>query len=107
MGSTVTGEEEEEEEEMVVTLQFRQITPDPGDFLDPLPASPTPPLVRSCCLESKGFGRQVPSSGLKINRGMAVLSPNKEEEVKLDFEKDAKNSSLWLPARRSDILTME
>merc|ERR1719237_1650550 len=100
MGSTGTGEEEEEEEEeMAVTLlQFRQITPDPGDFLDPLPASPTPPLVRSYCLESRGFGRQVASSGLKINRGMAVLSPNKEEEV--DVEKYAKNSSLWLPARR-------
>ena len=84
MGSTGTGEEEEEEveeeEEMVVTrLQFRQITPDPGDFLDPLPASPTLPLVRSCCLGSRGFGRQVASSGLKINRGMAGLSPNKEE----------------------------
>ena len=99
-------EEEEEEEEMVVTLQFCQITPDPGDFLDPLPASPILPLVRSSCLESRGFGRQVASSGLKINRGMAVLSPNKEE-VKVDVEKDAKNSSLWLPARRSDILTMD
>ena len=88
MESTGTGEEEEEEEEMVVTLlQFRQITPDPGDFLDPPPASPTPPLVRSCCLESRGFGRQVPSSsGLKINRGMAVLSPNKEE-MKVDVER--------------------
>jgi len=67
MGSTGTGEEEE----MVVTLLFRRITPDPGDFLDP-PASLTPLLVRNSCLKSREFGRRVPSSGLKINRGMAV-----------------------------------
>ena len=82
MGSTGTGEEEEVE--MVVTLPFHQITPDHGDFLDP-PASLTPLLVRNSCLKSRGFGRLVPSSGLKINRGMAVLRQN--EEVKVDVER--------------------
>jgi len=81
MGSTGTGGKEEE---MVVTLPFLRITPDPGDFLDP-PASLTPLLVRNSCLKSRGFGRRVPSSGLKINRGMAVLRQN--EEVKVDVER--------------------
>merc|ERR1719397_934422 len=69
MGSTATGEEGE----MVVIL-FRQTTPDRGDFLDPPPVSLILHLleVRSFCLKSRGFGRQVPSSGPKINRGMAV-----------------------------------
>ena len=83
MGSTGTGGEEEEEE-MVVTLPFLRITPDPGDFLDP-PASLTPLLVRNSCLKSRGFGRRVPSSGLKINRGTAALRQN--EEVKVDVER--------------------
>jgi len=99
------------EEETFVThhLQFLQTTPDPGDFLDP-PATPTLLQVqRSSCLRSRGFGLQVPSIGLKISRGKAVLWPN--EEAKVDFE------SLWLQAthkqgtskqaRQSDILTME
>ena len=77
-GSMGTGEEGE----MVVTrTQFCQITPHPGDSLDP-PVSPIPLLVNSVCLKSRGFGRQVPSSGPKINKGMAVLWPNNVEQFK-------------------------
>jgi len=74
------------EEETFVThqLQFLQTTPDPGDFLDP-PATPTLHQVqRSSCLRSRGSGLQVPSIGLKISRGKAVLWPN--EEAKEDVE---------------------
>ena len=75
MESMVTGEVE-----IVVTLSL-QTTPDPGDFLDPPPPSLTLLLllvvVRSFCLKSRGCGHcQVPSSGPKINRGMAVWRPN-------------------------------
>merc|ERR1711971_723221 len=67
-------------EEMVVTL-FLQTTPDPGEFLEPPPASLILLLLLmvswSFCLKSRGCGRcQVASSGPKINRGMAVWRPN-------------------------------
>ena len=82
---------------MVVTpTQFRQITLHPGDSLDP-PVSPSLLLVSRFCLKSRGFGRQVPSSGPKINKGMAVLWPNNVEQFK----------GIKPLASSSDILIME